>query len=198
MKKNTVLRYLAIFLGTELFSKVAFAHPGHGLSNFNAGWFHPLQGFDHLIAALAIGIWAAHSDESLKKVDLRIPLGFIAAMTLGLLMGRLGLPLPFYELGIQFSIALLGASLVFQKSRTWANTFFVSAFGIFHGNAHGIEVGGSGLNISGFLGLIAATATLHALGIAFAVFLKNLTPEKQAAWTFRSIGFGLCCFAWIV
>ena len=37
---------------------VALAHPGHGIG-FLAGLEHPLTGMDHLLAMLAIGLWAA-------------------------------------------------------------------------------------------------------------------------------------------
>ena len=38
---------------------LAFAHPGHGTSGLLAGLSHPLGGLDHLLAMLAVGLWAA-------------------------------------------------------------------------------------------------------------------------------------------
>ena len=38
---------------------LAFAHPGHGTSGLLAGLGHPLGGLDHLLAMLAVGLWAA-------------------------------------------------------------------------------------------------------------------------------------------
>ena len=38
---------------------LAFAHPGHGDNGLLAGISHPLSGLDHLLAMLAVGLWAA-------------------------------------------------------------------------------------------------------------------------------------------
>ncbi len=46
---------LALFLSPA----VAFAHAGHDHSGVMAGLAHPVFGLDHLLAMLAVGLWAA-------------------------------------------------------------------------------------------------------------------------------------------
>lgn len=38
---------------------LAQAHPGHGPAGFVTGFIHPLTGWDHLMAMLAVGLWAS-------------------------------------------------------------------------------------------------------------------------------------------
>jgi urease accessory protein len=40
------------------FSSAAFAHPGHG-GGFPAGMAHPFTGLDHMLAMVAVGLWAS-------------------------------------------------------------------------------------------------------------------------------------------
>src|SRR2546423_13386583 len=50
---------LAVLLAAAL---PAAAHPGHGpISGFVAGVQHPLSGMDHLLAMIAVGLWAGLS-----------------------------------------------------------------------------------------------------------------------------------------
>ena len=37
----------------------AHAHPGHGTNSLFSGLAHPFAGLDHLLAMLAVGLWAA-------------------------------------------------------------------------------------------------------------------------------------------
>ena len=34
------------------------AHPGHGNNGFAGGLAHPFSGIDHLLAMIAVGLWA--------------------------------------------------------------------------------------------------------------------------------------------
>ena len=55
MKLRKSLYALALFLTPA----VAFAHPGHDHAGLLAGLAHPVFGLDHLLAMLAVGLWAA-------------------------------------------------------------------------------------------------------------------------------------------
>src|SRR6185295_12960290 len=55
MTLKRTLGALALLLTPAL----AFAHPGHGDNGLIAGISHPLGGLDHLLAMLAVGLWAA-------------------------------------------------------------------------------------------------------------------------------------------
>ena len=64
---------------------LAFAHPGHDHSGLVSGIAHPILGLDHLLAMLAVGLWAAQQQGSAR---LALPLSFVAAMLLGGQIGR--------------------------------------------------------------------------------------------------------------
>ena len=57
MRNSTTRFLIAIFLLAT--STAAFAHPGHNVSGFAAGLMHPFSGLDHLLAMVAVGLWAA-------------------------------------------------------------------------------------------------------------------------------------------
>lgn len=59
---------------------VAFAHAGHDHSGLMAGVAHPVTGLDHLLAMLAVGLWAAQQRGSARWA---LPLTFVGAMLLG-------------------------------------------------------------------------------------------------------------------
>ena len=44
---------------------IALAHPGHGDNGLIAGIGHPIGGLDHLLAMLAVGLWAAQQQGEL-------------------------------------------------------------------------------------------------------------------------------------
>jgi urease accessory protein len=59
----------------------ALAHPGHmEPSGFMHGFEHPLGGLDHLLAMVAVGLWAAQSG---GRALLALPAAFVGAMILG-------------------------------------------------------------------------------------------------------------------
>jgi len=101
-------------------------------------------------------------------------------MSLGALMGLLGLPLPGIEIGIALSAILLGA-MVFGEVRPKLAiaAILVGFFAIFHGHAHGTELppGQSGLLYS--MGFVMATGFLHGLGIT--IGLIHRWPAGQLA-----------------
>lgn len=55
MNLKKLLTAAALLLAPAL----AFAHPGHGDNGLVAGISHPLSGIDHLLAMVAVGLWAA-------------------------------------------------------------------------------------------------------------------------------------------
>jgi len=52
------LRRLLLALSLCLLPSFAFAHPGHG-QGLLAGMAHPWLGLDHMMAMLAVGMWAS-------------------------------------------------------------------------------------------------------------------------------------------
>ena len=84
---------------------LAFAHPGHGDNGLVAGISHPLGGLDHLLAMLAVGLWAAQQKGAARWA---LPCTFVGTMLLGGLLGFEGLALPALESGIAASVLALG------------------------------------------------------------------------------------------
>ena len=142
----------------------ALAHldPGaHG--SFAAGASHPVFGADHILAMVAVGLWAASLGGSAFWA---LPVGFVAAMTGGFVLSLGGLPLPMVEPMILASVLCLGLLVAMAARLPLPGAVaIVAAMGVFHGHAHGAEIGSAGA--SAYLaGFVAATAALHALGAA--------------------------------
>jgi hydrogenase/urease accessory protein HupE len=50
---------LALTALATLLPVAAYAHPGHDVVGFSAGFGHPFSGLDHILAMVAVGLWAA-------------------------------------------------------------------------------------------------------------------------------------------
>ena len=155
-----------MFLILLLSPVAAFAHPGHGVEGFHQGFFHPLLGFDHLIAALTVGVWSAQSGTRERFI---LPPMFLLFMLTGGAMGMAGFSLPNVEAGIWASLILLSVAVAMSvKVRLGWSLSMISIFGLFHGNAHGLEIA-PGLDAVGYAtGFLIATASLHLAGILVA------------------------------
>jgi urease accessory protein len=112
---------------------------------------------------IAVGIWGAQLGNPALWL---LPVTFPMVMSLGAMMGLLGIPLPGIEIGIAVSAILLGAMVLGEvKPKLYIATVMVGFFAIFHGHAHGTELppGQSGLLYS--MGFVIATGVLHGIGI---------------------------------
>jgi urease accessory protein len=143
----------------------AFAHVERGQAiGFVTGLQHPWSGLDHVLAMIAVGLWGAQLGNPAIWL---LPVTFPMVMSMGALMGLLGIPLPGIEIGIALSAVLLGA-MVFGEARPKLviAAVLVGFFAVFHGHAHGTELpaGQSGLLYS--MGFVIATGILHGMGIA--------------------------------
>ncbi len=124
---------------------VALAHTGHEVSGFISGLAHPVGGADHLLAMLAVGLWAARLG---GRALWLVPLAFVATMLLGNLLALSGVSLVFTEQGIGLSVVVLGLLLAFAaRFVTPVCMAIAGSFALFHGLAHGAEMP---LNASGF------------------------------------------------
>ncbi|OAI09049.1 hypothetical protein A1353_05650 [Methylomonas methanica] len=132
----------------------------NGLSH---GFNHPLDGWDHLLTMLAVGVWAA---QLRGRAIWMLPLAFVSVMSLGGLAGAAGLSIPSVEGLILLSCGIF-AVLVTRNIRfsNKINVLIVAFFGFFHGFAHGQEISTSASLISYTVGFILATLLLHGAGI---------------------------------
>ncbi len=142
----------------------AQAHVEQGqAAGFVTGLEHPWSGLDHVLAMIAVGLWGAQLGNPAMWV---LPITFPMVMSLGAMMGLLGIPLPGIEVGIAVSAILLGAMVLGEvKPKLLIAAIMVGFFAIFHGHAHGTELpaGQSGLLYS--MGFVIATGVLHGIGI---------------------------------
>jgi urease accessory protein len=152
---------------------IAFAHPGFGPhGGLAAGFMHPLTGVDHILAMVAVGMFAANLG---RRALWAVPLTFMALMTIGGALGMAGVKLPFPEMIIALSVIVLGLAIAFP--RRWpvpAAMLLVGGFAIFHGHAHGTEISDSLSRIQFTAGFIVATALLHLTGIALGIALLRV------------------------
>jgi len=171
----------------------AFGHPGHGLLTFYAALIHPITGLDHLLTALAVGVWAAGPKEiQARNPSWRGPLGFLIGILGGALAGQVGMVLPFCEQGILLSLLLLGLCLALNsRSNIWPATGMLFCFGAFHGNAHGLEVAQGASGGLAILGFLVSTGILHGMGIAGVTAVRKRFKEQQALLILRWAGVGL-------
>lgn len=161
-----------------------WAHEGGHAAGFMAGLSHPVGGTDHLLAMIAVGIWAAMLG---GRAHWALPVAFVAAMLLGGAAGYAGLPLAGVEPMILASVMLLGvaAALALRPAPVWAAAA-VAVFGLFHGHAHGAEAGDSGF-MTYAMGFAIASMGLHLVGLALGLVLNS-----GLAWhVLRVLGAGM-------
>lgn len=161
---------------------VAFAH-GEGTHTHDAGLIaglsHPFSGLDHLLAMVAVGLWAAQKGGRALWI---LPLTFVGMMAFGGALGVLGISLPGIEAGVVLSVMVLGL-LVALQSR-WALPLagsMVGLFAMFHGVAHGVEMPNAASPWAYGLGMMAATAFLHASGVLAGMKLREIVLRITGA-----------------
>lgn len=167
------IRALALLLPL-IAATPALAHGGHAES-FGAGIAHPLLGLDHLVAMVAIGLWAA------QRQMIALPLGFLAGMAGGIALG-LGFELPsVVEHGVAGTLVLIGLAVALAV-RLPAMTVVAAAtvFGLLHGAVHGGEITGPAAMTGA--GMLLGSALLHGVGYAAgSAAAQRLTQAGGAA-----------------
>lgn len=150
---------------TALVATGAGAHPGHGVeATVATGFVHPFAGLDHILAMIGVGLWAAQMG---GRALWQLPAAFVAALLVGALVSLGGAGLPAMEIGIAGSVAVLGLAVLFgRRLPAWAGFGLVALFGLFHGQAHGVEMPAMGSAASYIAGMVAASLALHGAGIA--------------------------------
>lgn len=141
-------------------STPALAHTGGIVGGLSSGIAHPLLGLDHLLAMVAVGIFAAVQPQ---RSAWQAPVAFVVFLAAGALFGGAGIALPFVEPGILASVVLLGLMIAFARVLpAAAGLAAIGVFGLLHGHAHGVEAAGA---FSAYMaGFLAASATLHLAG----------------------------------
>ena len=169
MKRTFLLS--ATFLA--LSSAPALAHTGHTvMSGFTSGLTHPFLGADHLLAMVAVGLFAVQSGGLNRFL---LPILFVGTMIIGGVLGLNGVAVPFVEVGIVGSVILLGAAIAYgRKIAAPIAAIMVSAFALFHGVAHGTEMPLEASALTYGVGMAISTAVLHVMGMGIASAVPSI------------------------
>lgn len=174
MIKKTLTSLLAFAPG------LAFAHTGHETQGIISGLLHPLLGWDHLLAMVAVGMLAVAGRE---RPVWQLPVLFVGFMLAGAWLGIGGVGIAGVETGIQLSLVVLGLMLAVGVGGFSAATMMCCAlFGLLHGNAHGLELPAF-RQVTGYVtGFMVATVALHGIGwLAAAKWHATLVRVTGAA-----------------
>lgn len=156
---------------------LAHAHPGHGPHDFAAGVSHPLEGFDHLLAMIAIGLWAVQLG---GRALWLVPASFVGVMSLGGALGMGGAHIPMAEQGILASVFLLGLFLMLALRLPLAASMAITGlFALCHGYAHGTEMPTTASGLAFGVGFLASTVFLHGVGMGAGLLLRS---AAQSVW----------------
>ena len=160
---KTALR--SVLVSLALLPGAAFAHTGAGHAHgFVQGFAHPIGGLDHLLAMVAVGLFAAYLG---GRALWLVPATFVGVMALGGLLGVSGAALPYVELGIALSVVVLGLLVALRWNFPVAGAMAIAGvFAVFHGYAHGTELPENASGLAYGIGFMIATAGLHLAGIA--------------------------------
>lgn len=177
----------SLLTAAALAPTLAFAHPGHdgdhgGLTwDFAGGFGHPIGGLDHLLAMIAVGLWAAQLG---GRARWAVPGAFMAALAAGAALGAGGVTIGWVEQAIAASVLVFGLLLVSAKRLPLAAGMGIAAlFAFFHGVAHGAEMPATNSGLAYGLGFLAATALLHAAGVGL-----GLLAARAPKWVAQATG----------
>jgi urease accessory protein len=175
---------------------LAQAHPMPGeVHTLKSGFLHPLSGLDHILAMVAVGLWAAQLG---GRALYLVPTAFVSLMAFGGAMGMAGVPLPMVEAGILASILVLGLLIAAAvRLPVAAGMAIVGLFALFHGHAHGTELPAAATGMTYALGFILATVLLHVCGIGLGLLAQKKLPAPAVRFAGVAIMIaGVClCFA---
>ncbi|HEY1078267.1 MAG TPA: HupE/UreJ family protein [Fontimonas sp.] len=175
---------------------IAEAHPGHAGVALLDGFLHPWLGWDHLLAMLAVGLWARQqaSGTALRPLA-RLPALFVAAVAFGALAGRQLGGGGLVEALIASSLIGLGALLAVSRTLPFAIAAAITLpMGLVHGWAHGAEMAADAPMLPFFAGFMLATAALHLCGIGLAALALNRGGGlliRASGLGFAALGCGL-------
>jgi urease accessory protein len=173
------------------------AHEQQGQAQgFLTGLRHPISGWDHVLAMIAVGLWGAQLGAPSLWL---LPITFPLMMAVGGFIGLAGLHLPGVETGVALSALLLGLVVALEaKPKMAVAMALVGLFAIFHGHAHGTELppGQNGLMYS--VGFVTATGCLHAIGIAIGLVHKWPVGRLGLRATGAMVAVAGVAFVWRV
>ena len=127
-------------VATAGFSSAALAHVGdHSHMGFTEGLLHPFSGLDHVLAMVAVGLWASQLG---GRALWLLPLTFPVVMAAGAALGFGGVALPWVEIGIAASVLVLGAAVALDAAALARGQPAADrrCSRLLHGYSHGVEL----------------------------------------------------------
>lgn len=192
---NRLYRFAQVVALLLALPVLAHAHPGHDghelTWDFNGGFAHPLSGWDHILAMVAVGLWAAQLGGRARWL---VPSAFVSVMVIGAVFGHAGAVIPGVEQGIAASVLVLGLLIAAAiRLPLPAGMGLVGVFALFHGVAHGAEMPATAGGLSYGAGFVAATILLHVAGVGFGMLAARTSAKaaRLAGWAIAGCGVAL-------
>ncbi len=178
-----------------LLPRLALAHEEKGAAaGFVSGFQHPLSGWDHILAMVAVGLWGAQLGAPAIWV---LPVTFPMMMAFGGFLGLVGVPLPGVEVGIALSAIVLGVAVALEwKPKLALAMTIVAIFAIFHGYAHGSELAPGTSALAYSLGFVVATGCLHGVGILIGLLHERPAGRPVVRTAGAGVGVAGVFFLW--
>ncbi|PZU88606.1 MAG: urease accessory protein [Shinella sp.] len=153
---------------------IAAAHDlGGPMGGFGSGFGHPLAGFDHFLAMLAVGLWGAQMG---GRSVWTLPATFPLIMCVGGIIGMFDLlTAETIKIAIAVSLMVLGGVIAAGwRAPEWAALVIVALFAVFHGYPHG-QATLRAVDPAAFtVGFVVSTGAIHILGIGVGYGLKGI------------------------
>lgn len=168
-----------IAIGLFAFPGLALAHPDHSIQSFTGGLLHPFTGPDHILAMIAVGLWATQ----LKgRAVWALPLSFVGLMMVGGMINAFDLTLIGVEPMILSSSLILGLLVAKKVSLpTVVSMGLVGFFALFHGYAHVAEMATGSLP-STLAGFVIATMILNGIGLTIGRGITHFAHDRRLQW----------------
>ena len=157
---------------------LAHAHMEDAAAGFMSGLLHPINGLDHFLAMISVGIVSMQLG---GRNAYTLPGMFVAAMVVGGLVGTMGKQIPYIEHGIALSVIVLGAAIALVKEggKTLPVMLVTMFFGFLHGYAHGVEMPKAVDPVFYAAGFVTSTATIHLMGVGLGYLMMIRYHREQ-------------------
>lgn len=193
-----LLSYLCVLflLPTQAVWAHVLQHGPHHTLGFMQGWMHPFSGLEHLLATLAISLWAAHIQPN-HRIEW-LPVIYIGMLGLGLFIGTQAIHLPAQHWSLLLPPLVTGLLIAKAKQLPLALTaLIVSIFAVYHGHIHTEAAQATTLIQPTYhVGMLLATSLLLIAGI----IAGRVLFQRPEASTTRFYGLALAgagCLVWM-
>lgn len=153
--KQVVYVCLIILIGFVVINPIAMAHhpmggktPSNFFEGIMSGFGHPILGIDHFTFVIASGLIAVG-----KLANIFIPISFVIATIIGVVIHLFSVDLPITEVIVASSVIIFGCLVILKNNSSFQNKLnkifplipaIIAGFaGIFHGYAYGEAIIGA-------------------------------------------------------